>query len=559
MILSYSKKLAALLLLSLTMFVSAGHAQSKDFKLSKNLDIFFSAFRELRALYVDTLDTDDLIKWSVDGMVSKLDPYTAFVPESEVSDFDYQITGKYAGIGALIQRDSNYIRISEQYEGFPAEKSGLVAGDRVMAIDGTSLKDVSLEKASDMLKGKPGTTVNLKVIKLRGGDTVDLAIKRQRIHISGIVYSGMLQNGIGYIRLTSFTEGSSKDFRDALMKLKNTGELKSLVIDLRSNGGGSLDEAVKIVNLFVPKGVEIVSARGREKALDLSYVTKEQPVDTQIPIAVLVNGATASSSEIVSGAFQDLDRGVVIGTRTFGKGYVQTIRPIGYNTKMKITTAKYYIPSGRCVQAHNFSQRNADGSVAFIPDSLKKEFKTKNGRKVYDGGGIMPDIIKDSEDYSRIAISLVSRNLVFDYSIKYYKEHPEGIAKPEDFKITDEDYTDFVNFLADKTYDYQTTSERLFKQLSDAVKSEKYDSETKTEMDALGEKLKHDKLKDLQIFKPEISQLIDEEIVNRYYHQAGRVRTMLRSDIQLNSAIEVLQNPAEYKDILTNTSREAKK
>ncbi|MDR1056160.1 MAG: S41 family peptidase [Prevotellaceae bacterium] len=545
------KKLILSSILIFTIYTGNLYAQSsQDFKLNKNVDIFFSALRELRSVYVDSLNIDDLFHSSIEGMISKLDPYTTFVPEEEAGEFDFMTTGRYGGIGALIQKDSNYVRIAEPYKGFPAQQAGLVAGDRLIQIDGQDLKDADINSVSNMLKGNPGTTVELKAVKLRGSDTVSLKLKRQRIHVSGIVYAGIIDDGIGYIRLTSFTEDCSRDFRDALTNLRKTGDLKSLIIDLRSNGGGLFEESIKIVNFFVPKGTEVVSARGREKSFEATYLTKDQSIDTQIPIAVLVNSATASSSEVVSGAIQDLDRGIIVGTRTFGKGYIQAIRPTGYNTKMKITSAKYYIPSGRCIQAHNFSQLNSDGSVAFIPDSLKKEFKTKTGRKVFDGGGIDPDIKVESEEYSRIAVSLVSRNLIFEYSLKYYKEHL-AIVEPKDFKITNEDYADFVNFLFDKTYDYQTTSERIFKQLTEAVKNEKYDSETKIEMDALSEKLKHDKLKDLQIFKPEISQLLEAEIVNRYYYQEGRVCSMLRNDIQLDSAVKVLKNPVEYNNILS--------
>lgn len=547
---NFKKLIVALTFISAVSVVKLQAQTNQDFNLTKNLDIFFSAFRELRALYVDSLKVDALIRSSINGMTEQLDPYTEFVPEEEVGDFDFSLTGRYAGIGAIIQRDSNYVRIAEPYKGFPAQQAGLVSGDRLIELDGKDLKNVDINKVSDMLKGDPGTKVNLKVIKLRGNDTVNLTIKRQRIQLSGIIYSGMLNDGVGYIRLTSFTEGCSRDFRDALMDLRKTGNLKSLVIDLRSNGGGSLDEAVKIVNLFVPKGIEIVSARGRDETSNRSYVTKDQPVDLQLPLAVLVNSGTASSSEIVSGAIQDLDRGVIIGTRTFGKGLVQTVRPTGYNTKLKITIAKYYIPSGRCVQAHNFSQRNQDGSVAFIPDSLKKEFKTQNGRSVFDGGGIAPDIRVESGEYSPIAVGLLSKNLIFDYSLKYYIKHL-SIAEPSEFSITDDDYKDFISFLSDKPFDYQKNSERLLKQLIETVKTERYYDETKAELNILSEKLKHDKDKDLQTFKPELVQLLNEEIVNRYYYQAGRIRTMLRSDVQLDSAIKALKNREEYTTILT--------
>ena len=530
------------------------NGQSKDFELTKNLDIFMSAFKELQNLYVDSLGSEEMIRYAIEGITERLDPYTEFVPAAEQEDFDFIKTGRYAGIGSYIRNDGDYTKISSPYKGFPADNAGLVAGDRLLEIDGASLKGMSVEKVSSLLKGEAGTKLKLKVHKWREGDTTNIELTRQNIRMPSVQYSGVLPDGTGYIRLSTFTTGSYNEFRSALVEMRNSDNLKSLVVDLRDNGGGSLPEAVKIVNLFISKGITVVNSRGRIKGYDISYTTTEQPLEPDLPLAVLVNGTSASASEIVSGTIQDLDRGIVVGTLTFGKGLVQAVRPLIYDTQFKITTAKYHIPSGRCVQAHNFSQRNADGSVAFIPDSLKKEFKTKNGRKVFDGGGITPDVICRMEEYSPIAIGLLRKNLIFDYSLLYSKTRTK-IADPDKFDITDKDYQDFTDFLSNKDYDYETMSERIMKQLSSIVKQEKYDAEVKDELDKLAEKLKHDKTKDLRLAKDELKTLLREEITERYYYESGRIRAMLRKDKQMAEAQAVLNDLARYERILSATSK----
>lgn len=529
-------------------FVSS--AAPDNFKIVKNLDLFFAAFRELNLLYVDEINPDEVIKSGIEGMLSDLDPYTDYLPEEDMDEFDLLTTGEYSGIGALVGKKGDYIQISETYRGFPADKAGLVSGDIVLEIDGVSLKDKSTTDASNLLKGEQSTTLEMRVVKIKNNDTVNVKLAREKVHISSIVHSGFVGDDVGYIALTSFTQTSGKDFKEALKSLEQSGKMKSLVVDLRGNTGGSIGAAIDIVGLFVPKGTEVVHARGRVKDFEYSYKTLDNPINTSVPIAVLVNSSSASASEIVAGALQDLDRAVIVGTRTFGKGLMQTVRPIGYNSSIKITTAKYYIPSGRCIQAHNFAERNEDGSVATIPDSLKKEFTTAHGRKVYDGGGIMPDIDTQASEYSNIAISLMLRNLITEYSIQYFAKH-ESIDAPEKFKITDSDYNDFIEFLSDKEYDYQTQAESLANKLADEIKKGKYDETIQKDIDALKTRIAHDKQKDLQTHKSEISQLLNEEISARYYYQAGRVRSMLTNDEQFDAALQILKNTNKYNSMLS--------
>lgn len=526
---------------------------SDNFKIVKNLDVLFSVFRELNLFYVDEIDVDKTVKSGIDGMLSELDPYTDFLP-AEDDEFDLATTGEYSGIGAVISEKNKYVQVVETYQNFPADKAGLVSGDLILSIDNTSLHGKSTTEASDMLKGEQDSPLELRVVKIKTSDTVNLKLIRQKIHISSIIHAGIISDSTGYIALSSFTVDCQKDFKTALRELSKNKKINSLIIDLRGNRGGTLESAIDIVGMFVKKDTEVAYSRGRIKDFDYSYKTKEDPENLNIPIVVLVNSGSASSSEIVAGALQDLDRAVIVGTRSFGKGLIQTVRPVGYNARLKLTTAKYYIPSGRCIQAHNFSERNEDGSVATIPDSLKKEFQTVNGRKVYDGGGIMPDVEIQSELFSDIAISLILRNLIVEYSIQYFAKH-DRIKEPENFHITDADYTDFMQFLSDKEYDYQTKAEHFANQLSEEIDKSKYDNNIKAQVDALKKEIAHDKTKDLLLHKEEISQLIREEIAGRYYYQQGKIQAMLTKDIQLDSALSVLQNPTKYNEILQNTKK----
>ena len=529
--------------------IAVGFVNDRDFEMSKNLDIYHTLFRELSIYYVDEINPGDLVKKSIDEMLKSLDPYTVFIPESDIEDFRFMTTGQYGGIGAYIRSSDGHVVVSEPIDGSPAMLAGLKAGDLIVEIDGKDVSGYNTEKVSELLKGEPKSKVTLTVETPFTHKKRKVEIIRQKIKVKSVPYYGMVADGIGYISLSNFTENCSQEVKDALIDLKKNNQLKGLVLDLRGNPGGLLNEAVSMSNLFVDKGNEIVSTKGKVKMWNKTYYATSDPVDTQLPLAILVNSGTASASEIVSGVVQDLDRGVIVGCRTYGKGLVQTTRDLSYNTKLKLTTAKYYIPSGRCIQALDYSHRNADGSVGKIADSLISEFKTRAGRTVYDGGGVLPDIHFEPEIMSRIAVSLYTKNLIFDYATLYNQQH-QSIGKPEDFRIDDATYDDFVNFLADKNYDYSLESEKLINELEAVVKREKYEAQVGDELEKLRTKLAHDKTKDLQTFKSEIITLLQEEIVSRYYYQVGRVKSQMTNDSTLFKAIDILTDSEAYAKLL---------
>jgi len=526
---------------------------SVNFEIAKNLDIYYTLFRELNLYYVDETKPGDLIKKSIDAMLNSLDPYTVYIPESQMEDFRFMTTGQYGGVGALIREDGDYIVITEPYEGFPAQKNDIRAGDVILAVDGLSIKGKSTSEVSELLKGQPKTKINLKLKRHGITEPIEKTIEREEIKIDAVQYYGVVSDSIGYINLSSFTESSYIEVKNALTKLKENAAVKYLIFDLRRNPGGLLIEAVNITNLFVSKSEIIVSTKGKVKDWDKVYTGMMTPIAPEIPIAVLVNSGSASASEIVSGAIQDLDRGVVIGQRTFGKGLVQTTRPLSYNAKLKVTTAKYYTPSGRCIQALDYTHRNPDGSVGKVPDSLVTPFKTKNGRIVYDGGGVTPDINVEVEQFSNIKASLLTKNLIFDFATLYTIQH-QSIPEITKFTITDEIYGQFIDFLKDKDFDYQSESEENLKTLMQTAKEEKYYDLVKNEAEILKTKLAHDKNKDLQVFKEEIKQSVFQEIASRYYFQKGRIKALLISDPVIKEAIAVLQDKTRYKLVLSGQS-----
>lgn len=522
---------------------SPAFAQSAGFRLGKWTEIQNAIIKELNRSYVDSLPIDRIQRAGVDAMLESLDPYTMYVPEEDNEDFEFMIGKTYGGIGAIIYKpdtESNVI-INEPYADSPAANAGLRCGDEIVTIDGKTVKGLKADEATSRMKGNPGTTVVFGVKKAFGGDgwkqgdTVEVRIVRQRIHLPDVEYAGMLNDTTGYILQTGFTERVSEDVRNAYLKLKAQG-MKKLVLDLRGNGGGLLQEAVNIVSLFVPKGSVVVSSRGNENHPEEVFRTMREPVDTEIPIVVLVDSGTASSSEIVSGAFQDLDRATILGSRTYGKGLVQSVRPLPYNGQLKVTTAKYYTPSGRCIQAIDYSHRNEDGSVGHIPDSLTKEFRTAHGRPVRDGGGITPDDTLTFRSYSRLVYSLVLGGIVDQYALDYGRRH-ESIAALDDFHFSDADYEDFIHFAMGKKFDYRSGARALYDQMKRELDRDGMSDSMKDEIEALGKKLEIEKRDFLLLKKDEIIPFIEEEIAVRYYFQEAGVKVRLRYDTALKEAL----------------------
>jgi carboxyl-terminal processing protease len=552
-----NKILKAALALSFVVIIGlsfwAFKSDQKNFEISKNLDIFYTLVRELNLFYVDEVKPDKLIKTGIDDMLETLDPYTVYIPESEMDDFKFMTTGEYAGIGAMISKRGNQIIVAEPYEGFPAQLSGLRAGDVFLEVDDKPVDKMVVSDVSDILKGPAKKPVKVKILRPGEKKPFTLDIVREKIQIDPITYYGMIDSTTGYIRLSSFTDGCSDNLKAALLDLRDKKGAKSLVLDLRSNPGGLLGEAVKVTNLFVDHGQEIVSTKGKVSQWDKTYRATEQPVDSVMPLIVLVNSGSASASEIVAGALQDLDRAVIMGNRTFGKGLVQTTRDLSYNTKLKVTTAKYYIPSGRCIQALDYSHRNADGSVGNIPDSLISVFKTKNGRKVKDGGGVTPDIRDVQDTLSALAYKLTQDYMMFDFATTFASTH-KTIAPPDQFVISDEIYKDFHNFLAEKKFSYESRSEQTLKVLIETAKKERYFDNAKNEFAALEKGLTLDLSQDLEKSGDEIRDLLKDEIVSRYYYQKGAIVAALRNDKDIKGAKSLFQNPSEYARLLTSAN-----
>ncbi|MDQ2179366.1 S41 family peptidase [Marinifilum sp. D714] len=549
-------KRGAIWMLAILLFCSAAFfgfsRDERNFEISKNLNIYYTMFRELNLFYVDEIDPGDLVKKSMDAMLKTLDPYTTYISESDIEDFKLMTTGEYAGIGALISKHKDEVIIAEPYEGFPAYKAGLKAGDVMLEINGTSTKDKSTDDVSNLLKGQPNVPLTIKIKRPGVKKTLEKKLVREKIQLKSVPYYGMITDSIGYIHLNQFTNKSAGEVKNALKELKEQNA-KSIILDLRGNPGGLLDQAIEITNLFVNKGEDIVSTKGKVSKWDKSYKATKSPVDSEIPIAVLVNRGSASASEIVSGAIQDLDRGVVIGNRTFGKGLVQTTRNLTYNTKLKVTTAKYYIPSGRCIQALDYSNRNEDGSVGKIADSLITEYHTKNGRKVYDGGGILPDVKIDPDTYSILSVNMIRDFMFFDFATLYANSN-ESIASAKEFEVSDELFTEFVKFVKEsKDFSYKSESTEILKALKKSAKEEKNFDISTDEFAALEAKLAPNLDRDMQRFKDELKELLAHEIVKRYHYQKGGIEFSLRDDKTLLRAIEVLKSNDEYAGILNGS------
>jgi carboxyl-terminal processing protease len=557
----FRKLFAWVAIIALAIGIFAFSPNTNYFEISKNLDVFATLYKELNTYYVDDVEPGKLIRTGIDAMLESLDPYTNFISEDEIEDYRLQTTGKYGGIGALIRKIDEYVVISEPYENYPAQKAGLLAGDKIVAVDGTQVKGKNSDDVSKMLKGQAGTSVNVLIRRPQADGTekeMTVTLVREEIKLLNVPYYGMINSEIGYIKLANFTENAGKEVRDAMTSLKeNNPGMKGVILDVRANPGGLLNEAVNVSNVFIEKNKEIVSTKGKVKEWDKTFKSLNPPVDAQIALAVLINKGSASASEIVAGAIQDLDRGVVVGQKSFGKGLVQTTRPLSYNTKLKVTTAKYYIPSGRCIQAINYAEKDEDGSVKYIPDSLKNAFKTQNGRIVYDGGGIDPDVPVEPAKLSPITLSLLNKNHIFNYAT-YYRAKKPKLSDAKTFHLTDAEYQDFINYLKDKDYDYTTKTEETLEEFRKIAEKEKYFDAIKTDFEKVKINVQHDKEKDLIKFRDEIQEILEEEIISRYYFGKGRIEASFDNDRDILEALHVLNNQKRYSEILQPSIVQAK-
>lgn len=540
--------LATAAVIVLTCGLTALRNDDKSFEISKHLNIYATLFRDVNMFYVDEVNPGDMVTNSIKAMLKSLDPYTVYYPESEMEDVKLMTTGEYAGIGSVISKKGDNVIIREPYKNSPAAKAGLLPGDIILSIDGNSTKGKNTEDVSTMLKGQPGKEITIKVSREYEAKPLEKKAIREKIQIPSVPYYGLATDSTGYIYLTSFTDKSAADVRSAIINLKNKG-VKSLILDLRGNSGGLLDQAVEIVNYFVPKNSKVVSTKGKVKQWDKEYTANNNPIAPDMPLAVLIDRGSASAAEIVSGALQDLDRAVLIGERSFGKGLVQTVRDLAYNTKLKVTTAKYYIPSGRCIQALDYSHRNPDGSVGKVPDSLITEYSTQNGRKVYDGGGISPDIKIEPEEFARITQELVLQDITFDFVNNYALRHPQ-ISPIKDFRLSDDIYNEFQQYLKEKNFSYETESQQMLDKLIATAKAEKYYEGSKEEIEKLQKDFNHSVDRDMNLFKEEIVSFLTEQFIQRYYYLEGVIEYKMNQDKEVKKAVEILANREAYQKIL---------
>ena len=551
------KKLLATLALSTLGLVSFRAASDNEryFEIAKNLDIFVTLFKEVNTYYVDEITPAKLVKTGIDGMLRSLDPYTNYIPEDDIEDFRTMTTGQYGGIGASVVKRNGKTVVQSAYEGYPAQKAGLLPGDEILDINGVLVDKKTNSDISKLLKGQANSVVKLMVTRYGQDKPVEINITRDKIQVDNVPYTGMISGDVGYFQLGGFTVDAGKEVRLAVNKLKEQGA-KKIVFDIRDNPGGLLNEAVNISNLFIDKGLDVVSTKGKVTEWNKTYKALDQPLDTQIPVAIITSNRSASASEIVSGVLQDYDRAVLVGERTFGKGLVQATRPLSYNSQLKVTTAKYYIPSGRCIQEIDYAHRADDGSLGKFPDSLRTAFKTTAGRIVYDGGGVAPDIEVQEREIADITRVLLQKSYLFDYATRFRAEHA-SIPAARQFKLTDTDYQKFVGFLQGKNISYSTDAEKALADLGKKVKEEKHYDDVKAELDAIRKKVTMNKANDLQRFKPEIKELLEQEIVSRYYFEKGRTEAGFDDDPNIIAAVAVLNEPNRYAALLKPSGQAA--
>ena len=546
---------AGALLSGAALLVSFRSDNERYFEIAKNLDIFATLFKEVNTYYVDEVPPAKLVKTGIDAMLKSLDPYTNYIPEDDIEDFRTLTTGQYGGIGVLVQKRNGKTIVQAAYEGYPAQKAGLLPGDEILTINGINVEKKNNADISKLLKGQANSQVKLMVTRYGQPAPVEVNITRDKIQVDNVPYHGMITSDIGYFQLSGFTLDAGKEVRAALTKLKEQGA-KKVIFDIRDNPGGLLNEAVNISNLFVDKGLDIVSTKGKVTEWNKTYKALDVPLDTQMPVVIITSNRSASASEIVSGVLQDYDRAVVVGERTFGKGLVQATRPLSYNSQLKVTTAKYYIPSGRCIQEIDYAHRADDGTLGKVPDSLRTAFKTQAGRTVYDGGGVAPDVEVQDREIADVTRVLLQKSYLFDYATRYRAEHPT-IAPARQFKITDAEYQKFTEFLKGKDISYSTDAEKSISDLTKKVKEEKHYDDVKNELEAMRRKMSTNKSNDLTRFKPEIKDLLEQEIISRYYFQKGQIEATFDDDPNILMAMNVLNDPNRYASLLRPNGRAA--
>ena len=546
--------LRLILIIVMLPMMTMGQVKQNNFEISKSIDIYNNVLRQLNMYYVDEINPAELNESAINAMLDGLDPYTVFIPESQIEDVRLMTTGEYGGIGALIQYFEKKTQISEPYEGFPAAKAGLIPGDIFLEVNGVDVREKTSSEISELLKGTPGTTVKLKMQRMGEKEPIVKELKREKIKIDNIPYSTVFENGVGYAILSQFTKDCAGELKNIIVEMKKKNDLKGFILDLRGNGGGLLNEAVDIVNMFVPKGKLVVYQKGKVAEHNYNHYTQHEPLDLDIPLVILVNEGSASASEIVAGSIQDFDRGVVVGQRTFGKGLVQNILPMSYNTQIKVTVAHYYLPSNRCIQEIDYSKkhRNISSDTLDKADTLGKQFHTANGRVVYEGHGIQPDVKIEPELVSTITTHLFAKNLFFKYANKFYSEH-KSIKSPKEFKITDDIYDDFMQFVKNEGFTFTSRSETEIKEVEKIAKMEGYLDEIQPILEQAVAKIEEEKTKDLVNNRDEIESLLKYEIVSRYYYQKGRIIATLDDDPELKRAFEIILNQEEYKQILKGT------